>query len=64
MKIIPTDPLDFVRGLDADTIAKKISELEREAKALRVLLRSARARQSAEQRRARPANTVKGVRHA
>jgi hypothetical protein len=41
---------DLIRGLDADAIAAKIAEMERETKALRLLLRSARARQNASKR--------------
>jgi hypothetical protein len=46
----PTDPVRLLDALDADAIAARLQELDREARALRVLLRSARARQ----RRNRP----------
>ena len=38
---IPTDPLIVVRSLDAETIRKRIDELEAERQALLVLLRAA-----------------------
>jgi hypothetical protein len=41
------DPVGFVRTLDADAIAARLAEIEAEASALRVLLRSARARERA-----------------
>lgn len=39
------DPLALVESLDPDAIAAQIEELDRQQRALRVLLRSARARQ-------------------
>lgn len=47
----PSDPVSIVNTLDADSIAKRIAELDAEASALRVLLRSARARENAQRRR-------------
>jgi hypothetical protein len=43
----PTDPVSIVKTLDADAIAARLAELDSEASALRVLLRSARAREQA-----------------
>jgi hypothetical protein len=45
------NPSELVNSLDAEAIAARLDELEREAQALRVLLRSARARQGAQRRR-------------
>jgi hypothetical protein len=45
-----TNPVALLESLDADAIAARLDELEREAQALRVLLRSARARQGAKKR--------------
>jgi hypothetical protein len=47
------DPLTFINRLDADAIERRLHELIREQAALRVLLRSARARRRAENRRQR-----------
>jgi hypothetical protein len=44
---LPTDLIRAVAELDADCIATRLDELEAEARALRVLLRSARARDNA-----------------
>jgi hypothetical protein len=49
----PADPLDFVKTLDAEAIASRIAQLDAEASALRVLLRSARARETALRRQER-----------
>ncbi len=46
-------PTELVNGLDPDLIAERLDELDREAKALRVLLRSARARQLGKKRAAK-----------
>jgi hypothetical protein len=43
----PADPARLLDTLDADAIQRRLDELTREARALRVLLRSARARQRA-----------------
>jgi hypothetical protein len=40
----------LLNSLDPEAIARRLEELDREARALRVLLRSARARQAAQQR--------------
>jgi hypothetical protein len=48
-----TDPLSFVKTLDPDAIASRLAELDAEASALRVLLRSARARENALRRQER-----------
>jgi hypothetical protein len=48
-KATPTqpDPTGIIKTLDADAIAARLIELDAEASALRVLLRSARARENA-----------------
>jgi hypothetical protein len=46
-----TDAVALIQGLDADQIARRLEELDAEAQALRVLLRSARARERARTRR-------------
>jgi hypothetical protein len=46
----PTDPIRFIESLDADQIAERLAQLSAEERALRVLLRSARARQAAKGR--------------
>jgi hypothetical protein len=43
--LIPTDPAKLLDNLDANAIQKRLDDMEREERALRVLLRSARARQ-------------------
>jgi hypothetical protein len=48
---VPTDPVAIIDTLDADAIAERLEQLDRERDALRVLLRSARARQRAAARR-------------
>jgi hypothetical protein len=61
---VPHDPVQLVEQLDPDAIAARLDELDREAAALRVLLRSTRARQAATSRR-RTAGTVRqGAAHA
>jgi hypothetical protein len=50
---LPTDPIRIVESLDADLIAARLAELSAEQRALRVLLRSARARQVARERQER-----------
>jgi hypothetical protein len=47
-------PTELVNGLDPDVIAARLDELDRESQALRVLLRSARARQAGRNRAAKP----------
>jgi hypothetical protein len=42
---LPTDPAQLLDTLDADAIQERLDEIARESRALRVLLRSARARQ-------------------
>ena len=42
---MPSDPAKLLAILDANAIQRRLDELDREARALRVLLRSARARQ-------------------
>jgi hypothetical protein len=44
-------PTELVNSLDPEAIAARLDALDREAQALRVLLRSARARQAAQVRR-------------
>jgi hypothetical protein len=59
------DPVALLESLDPEAIAARLDELEREAQALRVLLRSARARQGARKRAAAPpAPKGKGASHA
>jgi hypothetical protein len=60
----PTDPVSIVKTLDADAIQARLDALDAEASALRVLLRSARARQNAQRRARRPASTEEGRRDA
>jgi hypothetical protein len=43
-KTIPTDPTAVVETLDPAAILARLEDLDREARALRVLLRAARAR--------------------
>ncbi|HEV3340502.1 MAG TPA: hypothetical protein VG125_09095, partial [Pirellulales bacterium] len=42
---ILTDPAKMLDTLDADAISERLAELDRQSRALRVLLRAARARQ-------------------
>jgi hypothetical protein len=49
----PPDPVSIVKMLDADAIEARLAELDAEATALRVLLRSARAREAVLRRRHR-----------
>jgi hypothetical protein len=58
---LPTDPAALIESLDPDAIREELAELDRRSRALRVLLRSAVARQRAADRIRRP---VKGVAHA
>jgi hypothetical protein len=53
----PLDPLDLLRSLHADQLAKRLDELVAESKALRVLLRSARAREAARRRQQKQKET-------
>jgi hypothetical protein len=46
-----TDPIRFVETLSADALVERLDQLDREKDAIRVLLRSVRARQSAANRR-------------
>jgi hypothetical protein len=46
------DPLELLRRLDSATLCQRLDALESEAQALRVLLRSARARENAARRQA------------
>jgi hypothetical protein len=48
---LPADPVALIQSLDPDAIARRLDELVAEERALRVLLRSARARRQAELRR-------------
>jgi hypothetical protein len=56
-------PSELVNGLDPEVIAARLVELERESQALRVLLRSARARQAGK-KRAKPGGEGKGATNA
>jgi hypothetical protein len=47
---IPTDFAALIDSLDADAIRAQLEDLDRQERALRVLLRSAVARQRAQQR--------------
>jgi hypothetical protein len=60
------DPVALVDALDPDAIAARLDEIDRESKALRVLLRAARARRAAEQRRSVATHQAagQGVAHA
>lgn len=49
-----TDPVELVDTLDADAIAARLDDLDRQSSALRVLLRAARAR---ERRSAHPTSS-------
>jgi hypothetical protein len=40
---LPADPVAMVRRLDADAISERLHQMERERRALLVLLRAARA---------------------
>jgi hypothetical protein len=42
---LPTDPAVLVETLDSETIVARLADLDRQAAALRVLLRAARARE-------------------
>jgi hypothetical protein len=57
---VQTDPVALVRSLDADQIARRLEELAAEERALRVLLRSARARQQGQLRRERREGVTRG----
>lgn len=59
-----TDPIALLERLDPDAIAARLEEIEREGKALRVLLRSARARQNSAGRRKAVATPTDGGGHA
>jgi hypothetical protein len=48
----PDELTALLSTLDADAIQDRLDDLERQAKALRVLLRSARAREGAKKRKA------------
>jgi hypothetical protein len=50
-----TDPVELLRSLDADALQARLERLQAEADALRVLLRSARARERG--RQGRPQDT-------
>jgi hypothetical protein len=61
-RTITTDAVALVQQLDPDAIRRRLDELDAEASALRVLYRSARARQSAARRRP-PVAEPEGVRN-
>jgi hypothetical protein len=50
---VPTDPAALIEGLDPEQIRRELEDLDGRARALRVLLRSALARQRAQRRRER-----------
>jgi hypothetical protein len=58
-----TDPIKFVESLDIENLRARLEHLDREGRALRVLLRSALARESAARRR-QVAPARKGAAHA
>jgi hypothetical protein len=58
------DPVALIDGLDADAIAARLDQLGRQTKALRLLLRAARARQQAQKRAQPTPNTATEVAHA
>jgi hypothetical protein len=67
----PTDPIALLDQLDPEAIAARLIRLEREREALdrdraalRILLRSARARQAAAARRQTAGDRREGARHA
>jgi hypothetical protein len=47
----PVNAVELINSLDPGAIEDRLNELDREAQALRVLLRSARAREGAARRR-------------
>lgn len=47
MQILPTDPIELVRKLDAEVIRSRLDDLNREREALLVLLRAAQRLQRA-----------------
>jgi hypothetical protein len=49
---LPADPAALIENLDAEAIRDRLAELDRQTRALRVLLRSAVARQRFATRRA------------
>lgn len=57
-----TDPIALVDALSVEEIIAKINDLDRQVKALRVLLRAARARERPEPEPAK-APPAKGARH-
>jgi hypothetical protein len=50
----PADPTAVVKSLDADAIAARLTELDREAAALRVLFKAAKAKARQKQTGRRP----------
>jgi hypothetical protein len=59
-------PIDLIDKLDPDAIREKLADLERQATALRILLRAALARRQGIQRRrpAQPATAEETSTHA
>ena len=51
---IPPDAVALIESLDPEAIRNRLAELDRQSRALRVLLRSAMARQHAASRRHAP----------
>jgi hypothetical protein len=49
-RTLPTDPAALIEGLDPEQIRRELEELDSRARALRVLFRSAVARQRARRR--------------
>jgi hypothetical protein len=49
---LPADPVSLIERIDPDAIRERLADLDRQTRALRVLLRSALARQRVTKRRA------------
>lgn len=50
-RTIPPDPVELVDRLDAETIRTRLADLDRQSRALRVLLRAAVTRRGWDERR-------------
>jgi hypothetical protein len=61
---LPTDAVTLIENLDPDVIRDRLAELDRQSRALRVLLRSAVARQHSTIRRAQRQTPAGEVPHA
>jgi hypothetical protein len=56
---LPADPAALIEALDPDLIRDRLAELDRQSRALRVLLRTAVARQRSTGRHARKQKEVR-----